>query len=218
MVEKLEKEIQTYGEDVRSVTDRLKEYEHRLKDVKKPDLKQFEEECRELERTLEGMNERQTGLVMNIKKNKEIKTAILQMDAHIKSLEDEYELIGHLADIARGQNAYKLTFERYVLASFLDEILVSANNRLTKMTSGRYRLLRKKTNRKATFKAVWNCSYLMNIPDRNAMSKHYRAARVLKRHCHLLWGWLTSFSGMPEVYHSKRCLLMKVSGRLILNR
>lgn len=153
IVEKLEKEIQTYGEDVRSVTDRLKEYEHRLKDVKKPDLKQLEEECRELERTLEGMNERQTGLVMNIKKNKEIKTAIMQMDAHIKSLEDEYELIGHLADIARGQNAYKLTFERYVLASFLDEILVSANHRLTKMTSGRYRLLRKKDKSKGNIQS-----------------------------------------------------------------
>lgn len=148
MLEKLEKEIQAHGEAYRSVTDRLKECENRLKGVVKPDLKQLEEECSQLERILEAMNERQTSLMMNVKKNKEIKAAILQMDKRIQSLEEEYGLIGHLADIARGQNAYKLTFERYVLASFLDEILISANSRLTKMTSGRYRLLRKKDKSK----------------------------------------------------------------------
>lgn len=148
MLEKLEKEIQAYGEDYRSVTDRLNDYEDRLKDVAIPDLKKLEEKCSQLEHILEAMNEQYTGLVMNMKKNSEIKAAILQIDERIKSLEDEYGLIGHLADIARGQNAYRLTFERYVLASFLDEILISANSRLTKMTSGRYRLLRKKDKSK----------------------------------------------------------------------
>jgi DNA repair protein SbcC/Rad50 len=36
-----------------------------------------------------------------------------------------------------------MTFERFVLAAFLDEILLVANERLRKMTSGRYQLLRK---------------------------------------------------------------------------
>jgi exonuclease SbcC len=37
----------------------------------------------------------------------------------------------------------RVTFERYVLGSFLDDILREANSRLLKMTSGRFQLLRK---------------------------------------------------------------------------
>jgi len=41
-----------------------------------------------------------------------------------------------------------MTFERYVLAAFLDDILEEANSRLVKMTSGRYKLMRKKDRSK----------------------------------------------------------------------
>ena len=43
---------------------------------------------------------------------------------------------------ANGENAKRLTFERYVLAAFLDDVLHMANYRLEKMT-GRYQLKRK---------------------------------------------------------------------------
>lgn len=65
------------------------------------------------------------------------------INEEIKVLEERYKIIGHLYDISRGQNTYRITFERYVLAAFLDDILREANIRLAKMTSGRYQLLRK---------------------------------------------------------------------------
>jgi exonuclease SbcC len=61
----------------------------------------------------------------------------------MKVLEERYKLIGHLHEIAKGQNTYRITFERYVLAAFLDDILREANVRLRKMTAGRFELLRK---------------------------------------------------------------------------
>ena len=51
-------------------------------------------------------------------------------------------LIGHLAKIARGDNEQKLSFERYVLAAFFNDIIDAANSRLKKMTSGRYQMSR----------------------------------------------------------------------------
>ncbi|WML31631.1 SbcC/MukB-like Walker B domain-containing protein [Neobacillus sp. OS1-32] len=61
----------------------------------------------------------------------------------MKLLEERYKLIGHLYEITKGQNIFRITFERYVLAAFLDDILREANVRLRKMTSGRFQLLRK---------------------------------------------------------------------------
>jgi exonuclease SbcC len=147
-IERLEQEVQLYGEDYRSVTDRLHDYQDRLENVEKPDVRQLEEAFRVLEKDLESLKERESDLSIQIKKNLEIKTAVLDMNARIKSLEQEYGVVGHLADVAKGNNAFRLTFERYVLASFLDEILISANSRLHKMTSGRYKLSRKKDRSK----------------------------------------------------------------------
>ena len=45
------------------------------------------------------------------------------INSEIKSLEEKYQLIGHLYEMSKGQNTYRITFERYVLASFLDDIL-----------------------------------------------------------------------------------------------
>ncbi|WP_163653471.1 AAA family ATPase [Listeria sp. PSOL-1] len=57
--------------------------------------------------------------------------------------EEKYRDIGLLADVARGKNERRITFERYVLATFLDTIVRHANTRLAKMTNGRFWLHRK---------------------------------------------------------------------------
>jgi len=62
--------------------------------------------------------------------------------AEQQDLEVEYYTIGALADLAHGNNQLKLSFERYVLSSFLDEILIQANLRLERMTNHRYQLIR----------------------------------------------------------------------------
>ncbi|RST57826.1 SMC family ATPase [Siminovitchia terrae] len=147
-IQTTEEEIKAYGEEYRSVTDRLKDYEERLKGIERPDLEKLNEEFGEQEKMLLSMSAQFSNLKMNINKNEDIQLDVQQLNLQIKELEKQYELIGHLSDITRGQNTYKLTFERFVLASFLDDILAAANGRLLKMTSGRYQLLRKKERSK----------------------------------------------------------------------
>ncbi len=62
--------------------------------------------------------------------------------------EEEYADLGLLADTARGKNDLRITFERYVLATFLDTIVKHANVRLQKMTNGRFELSRKRDKAK----------------------------------------------------------------------
>jgi len=56
--------------------------------------------------------------------------------------EQEYRVLGRLAQTASGSNKRRLTFERYVLAALLDGVLVAASARLSRMTQGRYTLQR----------------------------------------------------------------------------
>ena len=59
------------------------------------------------------------------------------------AIEAEYRVVGHLADIANGSNGRNLTFQRYVLAALLDDVLRAASLRLAAMSRGRYQLQRR---------------------------------------------------------------------------
>ena len=59
------------------------------------------------------------------------------------AIEAEYRVLGHLADVANGNNGRNLTFQRYVLAALLDDVLRAASERLAAMSRGRYRLQRR---------------------------------------------------------------------------
>lgn len=69
-------------------------------------------------------------------------------DAKAKVLEDEYAVIGTLADVANGNTGNKISLQRFVLSVLLDDVLLEASHRLHLMSKGRYRLLRKEDRAK----------------------------------------------------------------------
>ena len=69
-------------------------------------------------------------------------------DARAKKLEDEYAIIGTLADVANGQTGNKISLQRFVLSVLLDDVLLEASHRLQLMSKGRYRLIRKEDRSK----------------------------------------------------------------------
>lgn len=139
----IEAEIRSYREELRSVSDRLKELTELLTDVKTPDVEELKLKLEKLNRQIEELNQQHTNLFVKKRDNEEIYSKVESLNEQMKVLEKRYELIGHLYEIAKGQNNFRITFERYVLAAFLDDILREANGRLRKMTSGRFQLLRK---------------------------------------------------------------------------
>jgi DNA repair protein SbcC/Rad50 len=56
--------------------------------------------------------------------------------------EEEFAVVGRLADLAGGQNPQRMTLQRYVLAALFEEVAIAASRRLSKMSRGRYHLLR----------------------------------------------------------------------------
>ncbi|WP_064093577.1 AAA family ATPase [Rossellomorea aquimaris] len=139
----LQDKVKKYGEDLRSVSDRLLDIQKVLENKEHPQLSTIEERIKTITEELQIANDRLNSNVVNTKENKLIYKKVTDINQGIKELEENYQMVGHLAEVARGQNANRITFERYVLASFLEDILHIANERLIKMTSGRYQLIRK---------------------------------------------------------------------------
>ena len=69
-------------------------------------------------------------------------------DTKAKALDDEYAVIGTLADVANGKTGNKISLQRFVLSVLLDDVLLEASHRLHLMSKGRYRLLRKEDRAK----------------------------------------------------------------------
>jgi exonuclease SbcC len=58
-----------------------------------------------------------------------------------------------IATVARGQNDKRMSFEHFVLASLLDEALAAANDHLSRMLAGRFRLSRREEPGRANARA-----------------------------------------------------------------
>ncbi|TCN27400.1 AAA family ATPase [Mesobacillus foraminis] len=142
-IEDLENSVSRYREELRSVSDREEEYSRILKDIQKPDLVSLKSSLADLDTKLSQLTEEYQNIYIQKRENENIISTVERINESIKTLEERYLLIGHLYEVSKGQNTHRITFERYVLGAFLDDILREANGRLAKMTSGRYRLLRK---------------------------------------------------------------------------
>lgn len=59
------------------------------------------------------------------------------------ALEARYGVLRQVADTASGNNPQRLSFQRYVLATLLEQVLVATTQRLARMSRGRYEMRRR---------------------------------------------------------------------------
>jgi len=114
-----------------------------LKDVEAPNVTILREQIAQLASALQKLRDELSEQTIHAKQNEIIASKLGEMIDKQRGIQEKYEQIGHLYEMSKGQNRFRITFERFVLAAFLDDILLEANDRLRKMTSGRYELLRK---------------------------------------------------------------------------
>lgn len=139
----LEKDITEYYQNLKSLKDRL---EKSLKDVEglnEVSLEKLIESLNELKMQQQTLEAREKGIYLRVNNNKKALKEIKNISELIKDDEEKYSVVGELARIANGDNRERITFERYVLAAYFDEIIKAANVRLSKMAAGRFILRRK---------------------------------------------------------------------------
>ena len=141
-VSKLDSEIQKYKDNCAAAQDRLSEMEIASKNLDMPEIEALESEAKTIKTELDICNQQRADL----------QAQITQMKTNLKTLEkfalekekvyDQHRINGELSDVANGKNDLGITFQNFVLSTFLDDVLVAASERLKLMSKGRYTLYR----------------------------------------------------------------------------
>src|SRR5690625_105578 len=138
----IKKEMEQFDARTKQLLFQIEQLKGHIKDQARPQLDKLQENIDfqrvELQKKVDHLHSLQS----KQETNKEINEQIKLNKTKQTTLQDEYYIVGDLADLAHGNNQLRLSFERYVLASFLDEILSQANIRLDRMTEYRYQLIR----------------------------------------------------------------------------
>jgi exonuclease SbcC len=69
---------------------------------------------------------------------------LTEIDGQADGVRQAYTVAGVLAEVAEGKNPGRVSFQRWVLGVYLDEVLASASRRFYAMSKGRYRLERQR--------------------------------------------------------------------------
>jgi len=115
-------------------------------------------------------------------------SSIAKSMKELEAVEEEYKVTGKLAKIARGDNIEKITFERYVLAAFFDDIIHAANMRLTRMTGSRYEMCRKTDRSKGNTQSGLEIEVLDNYTGRTRHIKTLSGGESFKASLSLALG------------------------------
>ncbi|AWI05209.1 AAA family ATPase [Clostridium drakei] len=138
--EELNKHINDFSEKLKSIKDR---YIKILKDIEGKSLvnvNALDNDYEIIKKERELLDNQKVELYAKIEINNNAFLRIKELNKQIKDKEKEYSIVGDLSEAAKGNNSERMTFERYVLAFFFDNIIEAANIRFAKMSENRYEL------------------------------------------------------------------------------
>ncbi|MCI8622064.1 MAG: SMC family ATPase [Provencibacterium sp.] len=117
--------------------------EKQLEGRQPPDLESLGARRQALLQERETVSQQRDVLHARLTQNRAVLARSQSMAQEGLRLDAAYQEIGALAAIAGGNNPQKLTFERYVLGRYFDDIIRVANPHLRRMSQGRYCFLRR---------------------------------------------------------------------------
>ncbi len=147
-LDSLQGDITEYYQRLQSLKDMLTRLEEETKALNTQEIGLLEQNYQKLLEEQNLLQEQQNIIYSRYSNNTKTLEQLKEIIIHLETLEKKYNTIGELSRIAKGDNPQRLTFERYVLAAYFDEIITAANLRLEKMTGSRYLLQRKEDKSK----------------------------------------------------------------------
>lgn len=138
----LDLRISTYERERAIAVARLANAIKAVEGVLPPDLDSLVAAAEQSRQDYEGALQRQASLGEQLTQYVAWCDEAERLSAAIEQLQHRYRVMGDVARVANGENPYRMSFQRFVLAALLDEVLVNASHRLQAMSRGRYTLQR----------------------------------------------------------------------------
>ena len=139
----LEKKYQDYIISLKSLNEQIISLENEVKDSTYVDLSSLSETIKEVNQQLREKNDDLEKLKIDYSLKEKMIKAIQKINQQLKKDEDTYQRYLDLYNLASGKNNARVSIERYVLATYFENMLIYANVIMKQLSQGRYQLLRK---------------------------------------------------------------------------
>lgn len=139
----LEKKYQDYLISLKSLNEQIISLENEVKDSTYVDLSSLSETIKEVNQQLRDKNDDLEKLKIDYSLKEKMIKDIQKINQQLEKDEDTYQRYLDLYNLASGKNNARVSIERYVLATYFENMLVYANVIMKQLSQGRYQLLRK---------------------------------------------------------------------------
>ena len=138
-----EKALRAYDEQLAAAHSRQLQLKALVGGQAACDTQALEASLHQLAQELANLQKQQTMLASRQQVNERMYQELSEKQALLDELSGAYAVVGRLARLASGDNDWRMTFETFVLITYFNQVLRQANQRLQKMTGGRYYFLRR---------------------------------------------------------------------------
>lgn len=136
----LEKQVKEYYETLHGTKSSIKQQKSNITSFETEDIEAYNQEIHKLNEILTEKQNLLETVKLRKRGNEAVVVKVEELNFAIAKEEKEYRTVGHLAEVIGGKNRENLPFERYILRSYLSDVLRVANHRFEPMTGGRYAL------------------------------------------------------------------------------
>lgn len=146
-----EQTVDAFDQDRAVVADRLQRAEAAVADRARPDIASCEGRLTAIKASVAADLKRHSDVRARLDLLTNLRDKLIANSEQMASLDERYAVVGRVAEAVNGKNELGLTLQRFVLAAFLDDVLIAASARLHRMSRGRYAIARKegRENRRA---------------------------------------------------------------------
>ena len=137
----LQQECSAYREQVANNADAIHRYEAELAAQEQVDQTALKTQLAQLAERIAIAVRLEERLQHELTQNTQIYTDVTEMLDSIADIVAQHTMVKRLSELSRGNNQWKMSFETYVLVTYFLQVLEMANQRLLKMTGGRYYFL-----------------------------------------------------------------------------
>lgn len=135
-------ELQIYQETVAHVRNRLKKLKELIQGKSDPLLEKMDEELHELSETIHQYVETKSIIQQRHDRHRKIAKEIADTLTVLQEKEKQYSLMATLDKLISGDNSWRMDLETFILVTYFEEVLVRANERLQRMSDGRFYFVR----------------------------------------------------------------------------
>ncbi|MEY8347286.1 SMC family ATPase [Bacillus cereus] len=141
-IKHLQEYIKEYYSSLEVVAKQIEELTNELAGKEWTDITVLEEQMKELEIQLDITKEKRQRAQNAVAYISDLRENIRRIDEQIHEEEKAFQELVDLYEVMKGDNESRISFERYILIEYLEQIVQIANERLRKLSNGQFYLKR----------------------------------------------------------------------------